>query len=102
MAKDDEHSGRKIALGAFFGAIAGFVTGILTAPKSGKETRADIAEKVSEVKQEGVEQLQNLHDELDELVQSAKDKTLALSAKAREQFNEAMIKAKDARAKAAT
>ena len=42
------------------------------------------------------------HVKLDELVQSAKDKTLALSAKAREQFNEAMIKAKDARAKAAT
>lgn len=39
----------KIVLGALFGAIAGFATGILTAPKSGKETRADIANKTSEV-----------------------------------------------------
>ena len=32
----------KIALGAVVGAVAGFVTGILIAPKSGKETRQDI------------------------------------------------------------
>lgn len=29
-------------IGAALGALAGAVTGILTAPKSGKETRADI------------------------------------------------------------
>jgi gas vesicle protein len=32
----------KIAVGAAFGAIAGFVTGVLFAPKSGKESREDI------------------------------------------------------------
>ncbi len=32
----------KIALGAVVGAVAGFVTGILVAPKSGKETREEI------------------------------------------------------------
>ncbi|MFZ1301952.1 MAG: YtxH domain-containing protein [Candidatus Microsaccharimonas sp.] len=31
-----------VALGAVLGAVAGFVTGILVAPKSGKETRDDI------------------------------------------------------------
>lgn len=30
-------------LGAALGAIAGGIAGVLTAPKSGKETRADIA-----------------------------------------------------------
>jgi len=39
----------KFALGAFFGAIVGAAAGILTAPKSGKETRADLAAKTSEV-----------------------------------------------------
>jgi len=34
----------KVAAGAFFGAIAGFVTGILLAPKSGRETREDLKE----------------------------------------------------------
>ncbi|MCA1806602.1 MAG: YtxH domain-containing protein, partial [Actinobacteria bacterium] len=32
----------KFAIGAVFAAAAGYVTGILTAPKSGKETRKDI------------------------------------------------------------
>ena len=31
-------------------AVAGFAAGILTAPKSGKETRADLKKKASEVK----------------------------------------------------
>jgi gas vesicle protein len=40
----------KFALGALFGAAAGVITGFLTAPKSGKETRADIKRKAGEVK----------------------------------------------------
>jgi len=40
----------KLAIGALIGAGAGFVAGILTAPKSGKETRADIKSKASDVK----------------------------------------------------
>lgn len=32
----------KLAFGAVVGAVAGFVSGILLAPKSGKETRDDI------------------------------------------------------------
>jgi gas vesicle protein len=40
----------KFALGALIGAGAGLIAGILTAPKSGKETRADIKAKASDVK----------------------------------------------------
>lgn len=36
----------KVALGAIIGAAAGVVAGILTAPKSGKETRADLKKKL--------------------------------------------------------
>ncbi len=39
MKKDN---GKKIAIGTAIGLAAGYVTGILTAPKSGKETRQDI------------------------------------------------------------
>ncbi|MCL1876472.1 YtxH domain-containing protein [Candidatus Saccharibacteria bacterium] len=38
------------AMGAVFGAAVGVVAGLLTAPKSGKETRADIKEKAGEAK----------------------------------------------------
>ena len=40
-AKKDKKGG-KFFLGAVIGAIAGGIAGILTAPKSGKETQADI------------------------------------------------------------
>jgi len=98
----DQHSGRKIAIGALLAGAVGYLAGILTAPKSGKETREDIAEKAYELKEEGVEQLQDLRDELDELIKNAKDMTLALSAKAREEFDEAIVAAKDAKNKAGT
>jgi len=41
----------KLAMGALFGAVAGVAAGILTAPKSGKETRADLKKKANETKE---------------------------------------------------
>ncbi|HSX18012.1 MAG TPA: YtxH domain-containing protein [Candidatus Saccharimonadales bacterium] len=101
MARDN-HTGRKIAVGALVAGAAGYLAGILTAPKSGKETRGDIADKASDVKEDSIEQLQNAQAELEELIQDAKNKTMALSAKAREEFDEAVIKAKDAKNKTGT
>lgn len=40
----------KIALGAIIGAAVGVAAGILTAPKSGKETREDIKRKAEDAK----------------------------------------------------
>jgi gas vesicle protein len=98
----DQHTGRKIALGALVAGAAGYVAGILTAPKSGKETRQDIADKAAELKEESIAQLQDLRDELDSLLDEAKSKTVALSSKAREEFNEAVVTAKDAKNKTGT
>ena len=42
----------KFALGALFGAGAGVIAGVLTAPKSGKETRADLRAKADELKKD--------------------------------------------------
>ena len=101
MGKEN-HTGRKLALGALVAGVAGYVTGLLTAPKSGKETREDIAEKVGDVKDEAAEQLEHTQDELKQLLREAKTKTLALKSKARQDFDEAVVKAKDAQNKAAT
>ena len=39
----------KFGLGLLFGAAVGTVAGILTAPKSGKETRKELKEKAEEI-----------------------------------------------------
>ena len=41
---------KKLVAGLAIGAAAGMVAGILTAPKSGKETRADLAKKAKDIK----------------------------------------------------
>ncbi|MGL4953192.1 MAG: YtxH domain-containing protein [Culicoidibacterales bacterium] len=41
---------KKFLVGAFLGAAAGALAGVLLAPKSGKETREDLAEKAEELK----------------------------------------------------
>lgn len=100
MARKDEHTGRKFAIGAVIAGAVGYVTGILTAPQSGKETREDIADKAEDVKEGAEEQLQNAHDELSEVIKTAKNKSISLGSKAREEFNEAVVTAKDAQNKA--
>jgi len=49
----------KFAVGAIIGAIAGIVAGVLTAPKAGKETRADIKSKATELKHEADRRVEN-------------------------------------------
>lgn len=41
---------KSLMVGMLFGAIAGAIAGILFAPKSGKETRADIGRYLNEIK----------------------------------------------------
>lgn len=42
----------RLAVGVVLGAVVGIAVGVLTAPKAGKETRAGIKEKATELKQE--------------------------------------------------
>jgi cellobiose-specific phosphotransferase system component IIA len=57
--------------------------------------------EAEELKEGAEDQLQRAHDELKFLLKEAKAKTVALSGQAREEFNEAVIRAKDAQNKAA-
>lgn len=91
----------KWAVGALVAGAAGYIAGILTAPKSGKETRQEIAEKSDELKMEAEQKLLMARDELDEVIKSTKDKATGLPGKAREEYNEAVVRAKDAKNKTA-
>jgi gas vesicle protein len=91
---------KKWAIGTIFAAIAGFTAGILTAPKSGKETRKDIREVTLKSLAETEKQLKNLHDQLSEIIAEAQVKIGSVSAKTKEQFEIALTAAKQAKSKA--
>jgi gas vesicle protein len=102
MLRRKQNTGKKMAISAVVAGVAGYLGGILTAPKSGKETRKDIVENAEGFKEDAEDQLKKANDELKVLLKDAKTKSVALSAQAREEFNEAVLRAKDAQNKAST
>lgn len=85
--------GKKFGLGVAIGAVAGVVAGLLTAPKSGKETRQDIKNKAGEVKGVAERKLKDAHKELGKLSAQAKKKAGELKGKAKDEMNELSKKA---------
>jgi len=71
--------GTKVAVGTALAAGMGYAAGILSAPKSGKETRKDIQKKAMEAKKESERKLKQLNSELTDLIM--KGKSTAKNAK---------------------
>lgn len=97
MAND---AGKKIAVGALIAGTAGYLAGILTAPKSGKETRQDLKNAAVRAKTEAEKKLKELHSELNQKLAVAKEKGSALKGKAREDFDKVVDRASQAKEKA--
>ena len=81
-------------------AVGGYIAGILTAPKSGKETRQDITDTAVKTKKEAEAKLKELHGELDDVVARSKGIAKTISAEGREEFDRVMDGAQKARTKA--
>lgn len=64
---------RSAAIGTVIAAGVGFVAGILSAPKSGRETRNDIRKAALKAKKEAEVNLKNLHSELNRLIDESSD-----------------------------
>lgn len=89
---------KKLAIGAALTAVAGYVAGILTAPKSGKETRADIKNKATETYSAAERELKKLHTELADLIEEVSDRISEF--KHRKDVNEVLDSGRDAKQKA--
>lgn len=96
----NSHTGRNIAVSAVVAGAVGYLAGILTAPKSGKETREDLKNATSQAKDEAIAKLNALRSEVDELLVLAKQRGGDLNSKAKKELSEAVKKAKLAQAKA--
>lgn len=91
---------KRIAVGTVVAAAAGYVAGILTAPKSGKETRKDIKDTTVKGITIAEKELKQLHTELNDLLRKTKDQTDKLSGRAKEEFDSAVEASKQAKEKA--
>ena len=90
----------KFAVFVALTAAAGYVAGLLTAPKSGEETRADIRHRAAETYSAAEKELKQLHTELSTALKDLGNKAGVLKKEGGKKLDEALSKGKDAKEKA--
>jgi gas vesicle protein len=100
MLRKNKPDVKGIAIGATVAAAAGYVVGILTAPKSGKQTRKGISRTAKKSIKKAEKEYNKLHKELDGLVADVKVKSAQVSDKTSKELTELADKAKAAKEKA--
>jgi len=90
---------KKFVLGTIVAAAVGYVAGLLTAPKSGKETRKDIKDAASSAILASEKQLKVLQKDMDEAVTFAKKELAKLSGRTKTNLDEAIEKTLAVKAK---
>ncbi len=100
MSKKDSNSTLKaVAIGGMIAAAAGYVAGVLTAPKSGKETREDIKNAATETYAKAEKELKKLNLQLSDLIEQGRDRADKLGTRARSELNDLIDAARDAKSK---
>jgi len=95
-------SGKKLkvlAIGSGVAAVAGYVAGILSAPKSGKQTRQDIKVATEQSRYEAEKDLKKLHTDLNELLAEAKSKGKKASKSTQKDIKVLLEKTQDTKEK---
>ena len=92
--------GTKFAVGTAVAAGMGYVAGLLTAPKSGKQTRKEIHDKALQAKKDLNDKLHHLNEELTSTIVTAKDKLKGLETGAKTELQKALDHAVIAKDKA--
>lgn len=64
----------KFAIGAILGTAAGFIAGIVSAPKSGDKTRAELKAKADKIKADLTKKAEMVSSEAQEVVEDVKEK----------------------------
>lgn len=91
---------KRLAAGTLMAGIVGYVAGILTAPKSGKETRQDIKDTTARSIGVAEKELKVLHTQLAALLGSARERAGSLTGAAKKDIDKAVETAKVAKEKA--
>lgn len=91
---------RRFVKGTFIAMAAGYVAGILTAPKSGKETRKSLQESTSRNITEAEKKLKRMHTELGFVINDANEYLQSLKGKSKKEVQSAVKVSKRAKEKA--
>lgn len=91
---------RNFAIGTVVAAAVGYVAGVLTAPKSGKETRQDIKDAASKGMIVAERKLKALHTELNDMINKATAQLETVRGRARAELEGLVTKASTAKNKA--
>jgi len=83
----------KFALGALIGVAAGFIAGVLTAPKSGKATRDEIKQKANEKKKEAMVKGEKVRSKAGDIAEDVVEKAEKAAAKAADTLVDVTAKA---------
>ncbi len=94
-----ENVAKKVVIGSAIAATAGYLAGVLTAPKSGQETRADIKKAASKSVAQAEKELKRLNSELDKTLKQAQASGNKMSARTKQEVDALVIKAKVAKEK---
>lgn len=92
--------GGKVALAAMIAAGAGYLSGLLTAPRSGQQTRKKIAKSASKTMTDGEKQLKKLYTEINSSIKQAEGQVTQARTKANNELKQAIASAREARQKA--
>jgi gas vesicle protein len=91
---------KSLAIGTLIAGTAGYLAGLLTAPKSGRATRADIKNATDSTISETERQLKRLHTELNELLVETKKRGKDAQGRAKSEVDDLTVKATVAKEKA--
>ena len=94
MEENEKQQGH-FFMGFLIGSVLGALSGLLFAPKSGKDLRSEIKEKGSEVLKEGKEIYSDASTKAKEIVEEAKHQAKELIKEADQHLSEARQKAKE-------
>lgn len=92
--------GKKVVIGSAIAAAAGYVVGVLTAPKSGKQTRDDLKKAASKKVTEAEKQLKTLHTQLASEITKLNDKLHTLKGASKKKCEELITTSKEVQNKA--
>jgi gas vesicle protein len=87
---------KNVGIALIAGLAAGYALGVLTAPKSGKETRSDIKDAGAKAYKIAEARLKNTYEDLSEVIANAGEQAKKLNKKGREELDVLLAAAHDA------